>query len=287
MAASSVWGALQAFGESVLQLECANKLDLEVREDEKITVEKDARVSMDGLFVNIREEGWKELKVGSVFTFSAQTSLRMNKQGELIQEVKANTQTYVSHLGGPEGIGMKVENETQRRDWFRARQQAVVGDGANWIWKQAELYFPDSAHIVDWYHAKQHLSAAADNLYPTQPERKATWLEAAAEKLYNGQQKGLHVKCAKVRARKTQVILMKIMNGCNIVTFSRLLYPLATEQSKLRLNCIKAVSQEQGCGGLVMGCNIFCHFVILSLVLDLMLYGSCYAPRKKCTLRQF
>lgn len=191
MAASSVWGALQAFGESVLQLECANKLDLEVREDEKITVEKDAGVSMDGLFVNIREEGWKELKVGSVFTFSAQTSLRRNKQGELIQEVKANTQTYVSHLGGPEGIGMKVENETQRRDWFRARQQAVVGDGANWIWKQAELYFPDSAHIVDWYHAKQHLSAAADNLYPTQPERKATWLEAAAEKLYNGQAKGI------------------------------------------------------------------------------------------------
>lgn len=172
-----------------MQLECANKLDLGVRQDEKITVEKDAGVSMDGLFVNIRDESWKELKVGCVFTFCAKAGLKPNKEGRLIQEVKANSQTYVSHLGGPEGIGMKVENETQRRGWSRARQKAVVGDGASWIWKQAELYFPDSAHIVDWYHAKQHLAAAADNFYANQPEEKRDWLEIASNRLYNGQAK--------------------------------------------------------------------------------------------------
>ena len=39
-----------------------------------------------------------------------------------------------------------------------------AGDGAVWIWHQAALHFGHSHQLVDWYHAKQHLVAAAQLL---------------------------------------------------------------------------------------------------------------------------
>ena len=33
----------------------------------------------------------------------------------------------------------------------------VLGDGAEWIWNQASLHFPDAIQIVDLYHAREHL----------------------------------------------------------------------------------------------------------------------------------
>ena len=42
-----------------------------------------------------------------------------------------------------------------------AKDRAVIGDGAAWVWNVAEDVCPDGRQIVDWFHAVQHLVAAA------------------------------------------------------------------------------------------------------------------------------
>jgi hypothetical protein len=148
-------------------------------------------VSMDGFMANVRAEGWKEVKIGAIFE-----AYVTGQSGQ----VRGRSQSYVMHLGGPEGFGFKLAMEAQARRWSQAAQSAVVGDGAAWIWNLAARDYPDAAHIVDWYHAKQHLCAAAELLYPNQPEQAAAWVDQHSAMLYEGQAKQI----AKRLAQHTQ-----------------------------------------------------------------------------------
>jgi hypothetical protein len=114
----------------------------------KETLESAACV-MDGFMANVRAEGWKEVKIGAIFE-----AYVTGQSGQ----VRGRSQSYVMHLGGP---AFKLAMEAQARRWSQAAQSAVVGDGAAWIWNLAARDYPDAAHIVDWYHAKQHLCGAA------------------------------------------------------------------------------------------------------------------------------
>ena len=71
----------------------------------------------------------------------------------------------------PSPFAERALREATRRGFDRARRQVVLGDGAPWIWKIAEMHFPDAIQIVDLFHAKQHLSQVAKAVYgPTSPQ---------------------------------------------------------------------------------------------------------------------
>jgi hypothetical protein len=146
---------------------------------------------------NVRAEGWKEVKIGAIFEAYAAG------QGG---QVRGRSQSYVMHLSGPEGFGFKLATEAQARRWSQAGQSAVVGDGAAWIWNLAARDYPDAAHIVDWYHAKQHLCAAAELLYPNQPEQAAAWVDQHSAMLYEGQAKQIAERLAQ-HTRSEQLLI--------------------------------------------------------------------------------
>ena len=144
-------------------------------------------ISMDGCMANVREEGWKEIKAGVTFEVSVHPDRpRINQQKEAIPNVYAHQQSYVLHLGGPEGFGVKLATEALARHWASADQSVVIGDGAVWIWKLAARDYPSSAHVVDWYHAKHHLCCAAELLFPNAPDQAEIWLQKHADLLYAG-----------------------------------------------------------------------------------------------------
>jgi len=35
--------------------------------------------------------------------------------------------------------------------------KVILGDGAVWIWNEADRHFPGAIQIIDLYHARQHL----------------------------------------------------------------------------------------------------------------------------------
>lgn len=145
-------------------------------------------ILMDGFMAPVRKEGWKEVKIGCVCAFEPTGEVEIRKVGkEPIEVVRAFDQSFVMHLGGPEGFSVKLAAEVQARRWHAAPERSVLGDGAIWIWNIAKHDYPNAAHEVDWYHGKEHLYAAADMIYLDQPDQAHAWVDRQADLLYAGQ----------------------------------------------------------------------------------------------------
>lgn len=117
-------------------------------------------VALDGSMVYIRQEGWKELKIGCVFDVEVRPTLD-KETGDRMELAHAVNNSYVAHLGGPEILGQMAWAEASRRGWERATDTQVLGDAARWIWNIAQEHFYDSHQVIDWYHGTEHLAAAA------------------------------------------------------------------------------------------------------------------------------
>ena len=143
-------------------------------------------VAMDGGMIHIRNEGWKELKVGSLFDVEVRPT-RDAETREWIELAHAVNNSYVAHLGGPEIFGQMVWAEAARRDWEQAADTEAIGDGAPWIWNLTLEHFYDSRQVVDWYHATEHLAGVARLLKDEGGLAEKRWYNARETTLFEGQ----------------------------------------------------------------------------------------------------
>ena len=104
----------------------------------------------------------REAKLGCVFP---QTSC--DREGFPIRDPESTT--YTGAIETAEEFGRRLYREAWNRGLSRARKIVILGDGAEWIRTLAELHFPDAIHIVDLYHARQHLWDVARALFPNDP----------------------------------------------------------------------------------------------------------------------
>lgn len=191
MSRSSVWRCTQAAGERFVALQeqgrrranCLPGAGESPPPNER--EEKRLGVALDGALIPLRQEGWKEVKVGTVFEIAVRR-YQEKKDGEAVRLAHALHNSYVAHLGGPETMGELLWTEASHRGWERARETLVIGDGAAWIWHQAAIHFADSQQVVDWYHAKQHLTQAAKLLKPEGSAAYSRWLNSHETLLYQG-----------------------------------------------------------------------------------------------------
>jgi hypothetical protein len=65
-------------------------------------------------------------------------------------------------------------------------QVVVLGDGAPWIWGLAAEHFGRRVEILDWFHAKEHLWAAAHALHGDGTPAAAAWVARAEALLWDG-----------------------------------------------------------------------------------------------------
>jgi hypothetical protein len=140
-------------------------------------------VALDGMMVHVRQEDWKELKVGAVFDIE----VRLGKDEhthESVQLAHAVHNSYAAHLGGPEVFGELLF--TEARGWEQAQDTEVVADGAAWIWNLADLHFGQSRQLVDWYHANQHLATAAKLCQGEGSPAGTLWFNRQETALYQG-----------------------------------------------------------------------------------------------------
>jgi hypothetical protein len=121
----------------------------------------------------------REAKLGCVFT---QTTV--DEEGYPIRD-EAST-TYVGAIESCEQFGRRLYAEAWQRGWARAKKKVVLGDGAEWIWNQANLHFPEATPIVDLYHAREHLWDLAAKLYPNDSPAQKRWVMVEKDKLDDG-----------------------------------------------------------------------------------------------------
>ena len=86
----------------------------------------------------------------------------------------------------PSEFAARVEREATRRGFDRAARQAVLGDGAIWIWNLADEHFPHAVQIVDRFHAKQHLSDVSKSIYGAGTDLAQQWASERHDELDAG-----------------------------------------------------------------------------------------------------
>ena len=102
----------------------------------------------------------------------------------------ARSSTYVFSFDGKDALAELVQAEYLRRGGDHHRQVVALGDGAAWIWSTAGALYPHATHIVDIYHAREHLTDLAAHLAFITPD-PAQWLENRSAELDAGEVEAL------------------------------------------------------------------------------------------------
>lgn len=106
----------------------------------------------------------REVKVGCVFT---QTTVDEN--GGAVRE--EHSTTYVAGIESSTLFGERIYAEAVTRGIHRARRVVVLSDGAAYNKTIAQTHFSGATHIIDLYHAREHLTTLADTLRLSLPMR--------------------------------------------------------------------------------------------------------------------
>jgi hypothetical protein len=131
--------------------------------------------AVDAGKVNTREEGWKDLKIAVI---------QKRESGEAVSPTGWDQQrlpTATITLA----FAMIASAKTFRRNWRRRLRQLGVtsfaavhalADGASWIWKSVDRALTGCVQTLDIFHACEHLSRAATDVFGEG--------EAAAQTIY-------------------------------------------------------------------------------------------------------
>src|SRR2546423_14637649 len=116
----------------------------------------------------------REAKLGCVFT-----QVGLDKEGYPQRE--PNSTTYVGAIESSTLFGWRLYTEALRRGLEQAHTVVVLTDGARYNHTITQTHFHDAVHIVDLFHAYEHLTTLAQILWGQEakaPKAWRDWLEA-------------------------------------------------------------------------------------------------------------
>ncbi len=138
-------------------------------------------VAMDGGLVNIRGEGWKEVKIVAVS--ATETSSVCGED----PAVSLNRTSYRAGLWEAARFANQQWAEGCRRGLEKAKRVVCVNDGAPWIWLiVAMCYAPRCIEILDWWHAVQKLWKLAFAVLGQENKQSQDWAEEQKSLLWAG-----------------------------------------------------------------------------------------------------
>jgi hypothetical protein len=122
--------------------------------------------------------GTREVKLARFFTVSL-----LDAGGRPVTD--PGSSSYVATFDGKDALARLVRAEYLRRGGGHFRQVVALGDGAAWIWGMAGDLYPHATHIVDIYHAREHLHDLAAHLAFITPD-PPQWLASRLQELDAG-----------------------------------------------------------------------------------------------------
>lgn len=134
-------------------------------------------VGIDGGMIFV-EGRWQEAKLGCIYQARDRVELSPTRTELIARQV-------VAIRGEPAALGALLWPRAKAVGIDERCEVVVVGDGAPWIWNLAAEHFPRRVEILDWYHAKEHVSATARILYGEGTERTAQWRKEQLDRLWD------------------------------------------------------------------------------------------------------
>ena len=101
-------------------------------------------VEMDGSMILTREEKWKEIKLGRVFSVPIKEAL----EGP---EAQIGKSEYVAHLGSSQEFLPRLQDIVPN-----VQHPIFIADGAPWIWRWVTEKYPDAVQVLDYFHAMEY-----------------------------------------------------------------------------------------------------------------------------------
>jgi len=155
-------------------------------------------VELDGVMARIRRESieivkeekersgdvYREIKVGAIFEGKPGRNRSELVPGVFVDE--AGPITYMARQITAEAFGYLFYHLASSCGIEEGDEIVVLGDGAVWIWKIAQEHFPHAVHIVDIWHAREHVWNVANAVYGVGKPETAFWAKQACEWLNEG-----------------------------------------------------------------------------------------------------
>lgn len=99
----------------------------------------------------------REVKLGCVFTQHGPDA-----EGEPVRD--AASTSSLCGLETAADFGLRLRQEARRRGLGQSQQVVRLGDGAAWVWALGRVNFSFALEILDYYHAREHLSRLIEAL---------------------------------------------------------------------------------------------------------------------------
>lgn len=172
---------VQRLGSQMTEAQAPQKSESKTEENTK------QHITADGVMVHIREEGWKEVKVGSVY--------------EVDGERKAKDTAYTATLESREVFGGKLYQLAEEPEASGSAQITFIGDGAKWLDELQGLLFPFAVRIVDFWHVTEYLWEVANTFYEEGTAKAKEWAEEKVKKLKQGQTKLIQASLSQMKPK--------------------------------------------------------------------------------------
>ena len=241
----------------------AEQLGAEILHDEKLVVEADSSgplpatlyLGLDGTGAPMRasellgrsgkqEDGsakTREVKLVTVWSAEGRDEEGMPVRDEGSVTYSAAIESAATRDTDAElsQFAKRVEREALRRRFQHAPRQAVIGDGAPWIWNIASELFPDALQIVDRYHANERLSTVGKAIYGSATELAEHWT---------------HQRCTELKAGKLDAVLTALSAHLSIKEARECNKYFRTNRRRMRYDkfhaaglCTSSAVVESGC----------------------------------------
>jgi hypothetical protein len=140
----------------------------------------DVELQIDAAKVNTTD-GWRDMKI-VVYAKRARGEAATPAQWGRRALPEPAARVAFARVEDAEELGWRLRDWTERLQ-VDTTQVSVLGDGAEWIWKQSEEHVPGAKQCLDVYHGSEHLSDAGKAVFGEQSEGARRWLEEARQRL--------------------------------------------------------------------------------------------------------
>lgn len=131
---------------------------------------------IDGSMI-LSREGWKEVKLGRVFKSSDCAATGEKDRGLILES------QYMAYLGDKDPFCRGMDELLDSYGGTKLKERLVlINDGAVWIHNWCTDMYPDAVHVLDYYHACEHLHEFAGMAFKDTETAKA-WAQEQKDKL--------------------------------------------------------------------------------------------------------
>lgn len=200
---TELFGRLQAEEEAEWKAKSQDAAYLQERVRQAVKRQERIYGSLDGVMTPLKGE-WRELKV--ICWYQAERVTRSKprrhhgKRSGQPEEMQTKNISYATDQQDAESFGKLVWATGCQREVESYAETVFIADGAAWIWRLVEQYYPNAIQIVDWYHACEYLAPIAKAAFAHDPQAENDWLEQTREDLWQGRIQSVLAACRAVEA---------------------------------------------------------------------------------------